>query len=294
MSPAPYPLKGDCRTRRRRVLGACAYTSPMAVDLRIASYNILADAYVKPEWFPHTPADLLRPGSRQEALTRRIAELDADIVCLQEVEPGSFAALQRALEPRGYTGVLALKQQGKPDGCAVFHRVERCLGHRAHYFRDRLEDGRISGHLALVVDFDIGGDRLRVACTHLRWDRPDRPVEQHQGMQEAAELLEEWVRRDSEALWVVCGDFNAQPGEPLVRAFSAAGLLDAYAGRHQPTCNANGRAKTIDFLFHSPALQAQPDRLPELGDWTPMPSEAEPSDHLPISARLLTASAPQE
>lgn len=262
----------------------------MTVELRVASYNILADAYVKPEWFPHTPADIFEPRRRQEALARRILGLDVDIVCLQEVESESFAALQRALEPHGYVGVLALKQQGRPDGCAVFHRMERCQGHRAHYFKDRLEDGRVSGHLALVVDFDVGGDRLRVGCTHLRWDRPDRPVEQHQGMQEAAELLEELVQRDPEALWVVCGDFNAQPGEPLVRAFVAAGLLDAYEGRHQPTCNANESAKAIDFLFHSRALRAQPDRLPELDDRTPMPSETEPSDHLPIAARLLRAS----
>jgi mRNA deadenylase 3'-5' endonuclease subunit Ccr4 len=262
---------------------------PMAVELRIASYNILADAYIKPEWFPHTPADVLHPRKRQEALARRIEGLDADIVCLQEVEPGNFDALQRALEPHGYAGVLALKQQGKPDGCAVFHRMERYLGHRAHYFSDRLENGRISGHLALVVDFDVGGSRLRVACTHLRWDKPDRPVAQHQGMQEATELIAELVRKDAEALWVVCGDFNAQPGDPLVRAFAAAGLVDAYEGQHQPTCNANGSPKAIDFLFHSRALRSQPARLPELDDRTPMPSETEPSDHLPICARLLSA-----
>lgn len=261
----------------------------MAVDLRIASYNILADAYAKLVWFPHAPTGILRPPRRQEALAHRIAGLDADIVCLQEVEPDSFDALRRALEPRGYAGVLALKQQGRPDGCAVFHRLGHCLGHRAHYFRDRLEDGRISGHLALVVDFDVGGDRLRVACTHLRWDRPDRPVEQHQGMQEATELLEELVRRDSEALWVVCGDFNARPGEPLVRAFAEAGLLDAYEGRHQPTCNVNSSPKAIDFIFHSRALRAEPVRLPELDARTPMPSETEPSDHLPIAARLWSA-----
>lgn len=76
----------------------------MPVDLRIASYNILADAYVKPEWFPHTPADLLRPRSRHAPLVRRIVGLDADIICLQEVEPDSFAALQEGLEPHGYLG----------------------------------------------------------------------------------------------------------------------------------------------------------------------------------------------
>lgn len=267
----------------------CLYFGPMTVDLRMASYNVLADAYIKPEWFPRTPADLLQPQRRREALARRILGLDADIVCLQEVEPDSFAALQRELEPHRYTGVLALKQQGRPDGCAVFHRLEGYLGHRAHYFQDRLEDGRISGHLALVVDFEVGGEPLSVACTHLRWDRPDRPVEQHQGMQQATELLQEQVLRKPEHLWVVCGDFNAQPGDPLVRAFTAAGLVDAYGGRHQPTCNANDRAKAIDYLFHSRALRAQPDRLPELEDKTPLPSDTEPSDHLPIAARLLGA-----
>ncbi|NOK22942.1 endonuclease/exonuclease/phosphatase family protein [Corallococcus carmarthensis] len=257
------------------------------MDLRIASYNILADAYIKPEWFPHTPADLLQPRSRHALLAWRIVGLDADIVCLQEVEPDSFAALQEALAPRGYAGVMAQKQQGRPDGCAVFHRLERSPGHRIHYFSDRLEDGRVSGHLALVVDFDVGGDRLRVACTHLRWDRPDRPVAQHQGMQQATELIDELIRRDPEALWIVCGDFNARPGEPLVQAFEAAGLRDAYAGRHQPTCNANGSPKAIDFLFHSSALRAQPDPLPVVEAQTPLPSEQEPSDHLPIAARLL-------
>ncbi|MGE6761765.1 endonuclease/exonuclease/phosphatase family protein [Corallococcus interemptor] len=261
----------------------------MTVDLRIASYNVLADAYIKPGWFPHTPADLLRPRSRHAPLARRILGLDADIVCLQEVEPDSFAALEKALAPRGYVGVMAQKQQGRPDGCAVFHRLERSTGHRVHHFNDRLEDGRVSGHLALILDFDAGGSRLRVACTHLRWDRPDRPVAQHQGMQQATEFITEVLRKDPEALWIVCGDFNARPGEPLVQAFEAAGLIDAYAGRHQPTCNANGIPKAIDFLFHSRALRAWPDRLPLLEALTPMPSEQEPSDHLPIAARLSPA-----
>jgi mRNA deadenylase 3'-5' endonuclease subunit Ccr4 len=258
----------------------------MAVDLRIASYNILADAYVKPEWFPHTPAALLRPRGRHEGLARRIAGLDADIVCLQEVEPDSFAALQRSLERHGYAGVMAQKGQNRPDGCAVFHRLGGSLGHRAHHFRDLLEDGRVSGHLALVVDFELEGQRLRVACTHLRWDRPERPVEQHQGMQQATELIHELLHKDPEALWVVCGDFNARPSEPLVQAFEAAGLRDAYAGRHPPTCNANGEPKAIDYLLHSPALRAVPDALPVLEADTPLPSEQEPSDHLPICARL--------
>ncbi|MFY1825013.1 endonuclease/exonuclease/phosphatase family protein [Myxococcus fulvus] len=261
----------------------------MAWELRVASYNVLADSYIRPEWFPNTPAHLFEPRRRQDALARRILSLDADVVCLQEVESPCFDALQRALSPHGYSGVLALKQQGKPDGCAVFHRVARFVGHRAHYFQDVLEDGRVSGHLALVVDFEMAEDRLRVACTHLRWDRPDRPVALHQGMQQTTELLGEVVQADPGALWVVCGDFNARPGEPLVRAFTEAGLEDAYQGQHAPTCNANGEAKAIDFIFHSRALSARPVAPPVIDDRTPLPSEQEPSDHLPLVAALRRA-----
>ncbi|MGA9828697.1 MAG: hypothetical protein WBQ57_10260, partial [Rhodanobacteraceae bacterium] len=52
----------------------------------IASYNVLADAYVRPDWFPRTSPALLEPGARTAAIAERVAGLGVDIVCLQEVE----------------------------------------------------------------------------------------------------------------------------------------------------------------------------------------------------------------
>src|SRR5437868_4457942 len=88
----------------------------------ITSYNILADAYLNPEWYARTPSSLLDPARRGPAVVARVAGLGADAICLQEVEEARFEALRRALEPLGFRGRLLLKT-GRPDGCATFVRA---------------------------------------------------------------------------------------------------------------------------------------------------------------------------
>ena len=46
---------------------------------------------------------------------------------------------------------------------------------------------------------------------------------------------------------------------------------------------------TIAYLWHSPGLRAVPEPLPPLDDDPPLPSAAEPSDHLPVMARFHAA-----
>jgi len=86
------------------------------MSFAVASYNVLADSYVKPKWYPGVPAALLVPGARTPALARHIEALGADIVCLQEVEPAVFTAVRKHLEPLGYEGHYARKAAGRPDG----------------------------------------------------------------------------------------------------------------------------------------------------------------------------------
>lgn len=52
----------------------------------VATYNVLASAYIKPEWYAGVPAHLLDPAWRVPAVARSVAALDADLVCLQEVD----------------------------------------------------------------------------------------------------------------------------------------------------------------------------------------------------------------
>jgi endonuclease/exonuclease/phosphatase family metal-dependent hydrolase len=82
--------------------------------------------------------------------------------------------------------------------------------------------------------------------------------------------------------WIACGDFNATPDSAILREADLAGLRDPFAGRDAFTANSNGRAKRIDYLLHAATLTCRPVDPPPIEDDTPLPSESEPSDHLPV------------
>lgn len=236
----------------------------------MVTYNVLADAYIRPAYFPRTPAEILAPDRRLGALMARLGALSPDVLCLQELEADRFEAVRAALT--GYRAEYARKGERKPDGCGTFSRAPVVRSERFEY-------GDGTGHIALLVELERDGRRLGVANTHLRFDSHDgRPG---LGAAQLARLLDR-VEESSCHGWVVCGDFNARPDSFMLRQALERGWLDG--GARAPTCNSNARAKRIDFLLHSASLQAEPHPHPALRDDTPMPSESEPSDHLAVGA----------
>jgi mRNA deadenylase 3'-5' endonuclease subunit Ccr4 len=258
------------------------------MPLLVVSYNVLADSYINPAWYPGVPPALLARGARTPAIVRRIADLDGDVVCLQEVEADVAAALDNRLGALGYVGHFAPKGGGKPDGCATFVRSRAAAVRAARTLaygdgRGRRPD---SGHIALVLLLEWEGRPLAVANTHLKWDPPGTPAADRWGLRQVSQLLAERAAlAPGCAAWILCGDFNAGPESDVLGTLEKAGFASAYWGReHEGTCVANGRAKMIDFLCHTPCLTARPLELPRIDDRTALPSELEPSDHLPILA----------
>ena len=262
--------------------------SGMVQSFRLASYNILADSYIKPQWYPHVDPEVLRWDKRKFALAERVARLDADIACLQEVEADAYVLLELSLSAKGYAGIYAKKACGRPDGCAVFFRQPgplRFAGSETIYYRDGLQDERDSGHLALVASFESDWGLIRVVSTHLRWDREDKPPEEHVGYRQIRELLNTHFKPDQTAYaWIVCGDLNVEPDSAVVNELIGSSFIDAYKGHEQATCNPNRRAKRIDYIFHTTGLYAEPAKLMDIDDLTPLPSADEPSDHLALVA----------
>ncbi len=259
----------------------------MAESFSIASYNILADSYVKPEWYRHVDPEVLRWDRRKFALAERIARLNADIVCLQEVEADAYTLLERPLGAEGYDGVFAKKGCAKPDGCATFFRPGRLrfAGSETIYYRDSLGGVPHSGHLALVCDFTCDWGVIKVANTHLKWGQENKPPEEHIGYIQISELVNDHFKQDRRSFaWIVCGDLNVKADNPVVRELINNGFQDAYAGYEQDTSNPNNRAKRIDYLFYTAGLKAKPMKLMEIDDHTPLPSADEPSDHLAVMA----------
>lgn len=257
---------------------------------RLVSWNVLADAYVRREYFPSVSPALLAPGSRTAAIVARLVASDADLICLQEAAPSLVAAAKAGLGD-GYATRFLSKAGGKPDGCAIFVRT-RSLAIAAVRELVYADGTPPSGHVALLMEVVAGRQRIGVATTHLRWDPPRTPPASRWATAQIAALVAATVGDDSTMTrgmpWLVCGDFNIAADDPAFAILTAAGFADAYGGSPWSTATsvANGRARRIDFVLHTGGLRVRPLPIPRLDDATALPSEDEPSDHLMMGVTL--------
>jgi mRNA deadenylase 3'-5' endonuclease subunit Ccr4 len=264
------------------------------VTFTVASYNVLATAYIRRRYYPRTPAALLDPGQRIPALAERIEGLGADLLCLQEVDEATFAALAPRLAALGYEGHRAEKGGNRPDGCASFLKTSRFVLRdvRRLAYADADAGAAPSGHVALLVVAEHEGRRLGLANTHLKWDAPETAPARQWGLRQVRELSAALAAQapPCEAS-ILCGDLNATPDSAVLAALREAGFADPHDAAAF-TCNSNGVAKKIDYVLHTRGLIASPMPLPPIDDLTPLPSTTQPSDHLALLARFDWAGFP--
>jgi endonuclease/exonuclease/phosphatase family metal-dependent hydrolase len=224
-------------------------------------------------------------------LVRHVVGLDADIVCLQEVEADVFASLQAGLQPLGYCGLCEFKGRSKPDGCTTFFRTDMFILEkvvRLEYRDNENGPGRHSGFIALLAALQHGARLLGVANTHLRWDRPGTPRHKQIGHRQAVELIDEcrWFDPPCDG-WIVSGDFNARPDSEIVATFRQADFEYAHAGRRcVRSAVVNRRASLIDYLFYTEVFATRPIDPPPVSDGMVLPSAEQPSDHLALAAEF--------
>jgi len=256
----------------------------------VASYNVMANAYVQRWFYRRTPKLVLKPLWRTPAVTQRVASIGADLLCLQEVEPEMFAVLESRLTSLGYRAHYAPKRGNQPDGCAIFYREDgfELVETRVVEYTDGAHGRANAGHIALISWLRTAGRVIGVANTHLTWDPPGTAAAARLGLRQTLELLGEWRTMALTAGgWLICGDLNATPESDVVAMFLRAKFQYAHAGLAGTyTCKVNDEIKMIDYIFFSPGFRAEPVDVLPLSQETILPSAAEPSDHLPIVARL--------
>jgi mRNA deadenylase 3'-5' endonuclease subunit Ccr4 len=252
--------------------------------ITIATYNVLADAYIRPEYYPGVDTRHLASPDRYERVVERIAGLGADVVCLQEADHALYVLVERRLRSLGYHGRWAHKDMGKPDGCAMFVGPGcRHADWRVHVYDDAFIDGKPSGHIALMTDIRRNGLEVRVATTHFKWMPSDEVPERHVGFVQAKRLVDALSDgADARHGTIVCGDFNAQPDSPMLSMFAESGYVDPHAAT-TATFMAEGRPQKLDYLlYHGAGLRVQAHPAPDIRAVSPLPSQGEPSDHLPL------------
>lgn len=255
--------------------------SGLHFDFSAATYNILADAYVRPDRYRGCLPEALAPGPRRRLLLDRIAALDVDLLLLQEVEPAAHHAIAQRLGD-AYVGVYA-QRHGRPDGAALFAR-RSCISLDRHEVLHYQAHASGDDQLALIGHLRVGDRRLLVASTHLQWCPDNTPAEQHIGRAQMVELLDHMQAVDDGATWILAGDLNATSRSSVLLAATERGLVfSAQAQRPWDTCNANARPRKLDYLLiHASQLEPHPGTLMRLHRDTPLPSLSEPSDHLPL------------
>ncbi|KAG9410409.1 Nocturnin [Aphanomyces cochlioides] len=273
----------------------------------IAQLNILASNLASPDRFPYVQPELLEWETRKNILMRQLADLRADVICLEECSDywtffrPSFLALgyDSVYVKRPSTHSSTWSGDKKMDGCGIFFRQDKFELKECDSVNFRDEHDRVA-LLALLKEVGTK-HHILVGSTHLWWN--SNKVD-HQ-MRQLVELNDEMIQFTAalEAKYahqlphgtipvVLCGDFNNSPTSPLYHymekdflsptiamksAYADYRAIDGTAETGEPphtTVNYR-RCWTIDYIWYSPQ-HLQRDAILEIASEAELRSEAGP------------------
>lgn len=295
--------------------GAQENAEGITSNVYVVTWNILAGAYASLKMYPDVEPPILRAPRRRAQAAAALAHLDADVICLQEVD----CPLEELGFGPEFDSVVAQRPEGRSDCCAIAWRKERLelgpAGHRTIMFDDHpppaafecdrahYDTGNVGLAVELRVRSDPGKRCITVATTHLCWEPHKMDVrawQLHNFTTMAKELAGPRI--------LLCGDFNSAPGtRPHQLLAQGLGLESAYGDVESvAVTNSNahacdgGFAAMIDYIWYPPKWFALKRRLhlptgadlrasaePPLPDSAPVPtllSACWPSDHLALGA----------
>jgi len=233
-------------------------------NMRAATFNVLADAYLGYGDYSHVDPELMKSGARTEGLIRAIDDLDADVVGVQEAEESLVSALN---DTGNWQTFWSPKELNKPDGCLTLVRPSyEVKGFETYPYSDG------SGHIMQIVRLG----RTAFMNTHIKWAPADTP--DHVGVGQVTELLN---KIDNERFAVIFADSNDKPNGPVRKLVEDAGFNDMFG--EMPTAIVNGEAVALDIL----AVRGISSTMVSKNyDVLKIPNKELPSDHIPLVADL--------
>ncbi|USN98194.1 MAG: endonuclease/exonuclease/phosphatase family protein [Phycisphaeraceae bacterium] len=256
-------------------------------DLRVASFNIrYGTADDGPDAWP----------LRRDKVVETIADLDADLVGLQEALPFQIGFLLEHLPRYGATGVS--REDGKTDGEAspiLYDRTRFTLAASGTFWLSDTPDEAGSNTWgaactrictwARLVDLKTG---RAVYHFNTHFDHVNQPARE----KSAALILQRIASRAANEPVVLTGDLNAGENNAAVHALltGEVGLTDTYRAIHPSgmsgtftgfKLDSEGGDRKIDYVLIGPGLRAT-----GAGIETRKIDGRYPSDHFPVWAAL--------
>lgn len=291
-------------------------SSSSSLLFRICTYNVLAQCYVKSEWFSWTkPKSLLKWKQRREHLRRRLRDDElgkVDVFCLQEVDEFENE-WKEFIENELNMGVFykrrTQKSNNKKDGSLVcwnkekfelldtlgveFNEVTKTLDldiKEVEGFEEEEKREYERDCVAACVMLLHKASNVPITCvsTHLYWDPAKAFVKLKQ-----AEYLREEIERWSQTKgnFLIGGDFNSLATSDVYKSMIENGYVslmrDDETGREPEYTNVTPSfTETIDYIFSSKNWIEKVTHRGKVKNrdllFDGCPCEGEPSDHLPI------------
>lgn len=187
--------------------------NPAPDTFRVVTYNILCERYATKSKYGYVPTRFLKWESRRQLILDELTALDADILCLQELDRASYDDFFRSeLSKIGYKGHYAQKSRAETmgeqakfvDGCGTFWKDKNyivldtqqlVLGRKAverpggKASTDMLNRVWQRDDIATIVFLEnrYTGSRLIVGNSHVFWDPAFKDVK----LIQVAVLMEE-------------------------------------------------------------------------------------------------------
>ncbi|KIW16792.1 hypothetical protein PV08_03982 [Exophiala spinifera] len=196
---------------------------PGTDTIKALNYNILCARYATSSQYGYVPERVLTWAYRKTLILEEIREINADIVCLQELDRTSYDDFFRAeLSRSGYKGYYAQKSRAETlgenakfvDGCGTFWKDKKymqldsqhlVLGRKAveragaSVSADMLNRVWQRDDIATVVFLEnrVTGSRVIVANAHVYWDPAFKDVKLIQTavlMEEVGKLADKYAK----------------------------------------------------------------------------------------------------
>ncbi|KAL4502033.1 hypothetical protein ABPG73_020170 [Tetrahymena malaccensis] len=190
-------------------------------QIQITSYNILADQYTDPWYFPYCPKQYLNFDYRKWKIVEEIKLINSDIVCLQEADHIENFYYQQFQE-LGYQVYYALKPC-RNEGILVMFKKDKFkfIAEYVINFDSQIPDSFNKANYqrnnnALIIELKhLNSDqKLVIANTHLFWNPQNEEVKLLQTAQ-ILENLTKYYKQDENIF--LCGDFNSMPSSNVIK-----------------------------------------------------------------------------
>ncbi|XP_037260960.1 protein angel homolog 2 isoform X2 [Falco rusticolus] len=197
-------------------------------DFTVMSYNILSQNLLEDNshLYKHCRQRLLIWTYRFPNILQEIKQLDADVLCLQEVQEDHYRAeIKSSLESLGYHCEYKMRTGRKPDGCAICFKTSKfslISSNPVEFFRHDiplLDRDNVGLVLLLQPRFHCKTNAaICIANTHLLYNPRRGDIKLTQLAMLLAEIASVAPQKDGTFCPVIiCGDFNSVPGSPLYR-----------------------------------------------------------------------------